>query len=609
MKKIFTFISIICSVVFAQAQPFIDAEKTVFEKPIWCAGLKAIDVDKDGDLDVVIFGESANSGSDAVFTILDPVAQMERAWAPNKGAAIWLNSGNKIFSEGTLPVAGFWQSVLYPTDWDGNNDIDLVAGRWDPNGTVFLINSGNGTFTKGPDFTAFSAGDARDIQTADFNNDGNLDLVETNNGNNCNVYFLDKDKAVKSKFNLELTEGLWDPSSAVFDFNKDGRNDIYITGGSQSGGPVVGQIFYNNGDETFTVQKQATGKWFGGVHTGDFDGDGIFDLVMAGRGDYGDGEGVAYVYKGSANGFVEFQKVKPGWMNDHFSTVVKFVDYNNDGKLEIIFSGNIGASNQLAGYKLNADGSAFVEDFTLDGYFHSSIECADLNADGKVDIILSGEKGEAATDRFVKLYWNQTAATNAAPAAPTNLRAKYSASESKFIFEWDAAADDHTPSKGLTYNLYVVDKTTGKYLYSPMADTITGYRKVGDHGNVGNNLSWKLNLPDGDYTWSVQSIDAAFAGSAFPHAKLVNKTATSVSSLATEKIEVYPNPVLDQLSITSKSALKQIDIYSIEGKLIRSETSNNASVKMNVASLQSGIYLVRLTGANNTIHVSRFVKR
>jgi hypothetical protein len=609
MKKTFTFIAIICTVIFTKAQPFSINEKTVFEKPIWCAGLKAIDVDNDGDLDVVIFGESAGSGSEAKYTILNPVTQMERAWAPNKGAALWLNNGNKNFTEKTLPVSGFWQSVLNPTDWDGNNDIDLVAGRWDPNGTVFLINSGNGTFTKGNNFTAFKAGDARDIQTADFNNDGNIDLVETNNGDNCNVYFLDKDKAVKSTFKLKLTEGLWDPSSVVFDFNKDGQNDIYITGGSQSGGPVVGQIFYNNGDGTFSVEVLPTGKWFGGMHFGDFDGDGKFDLVMAGRGDYGDGEGVAYIYKGAATGFVEFQKVKPGWMNDHFSTVVKFVDYNNDGKLEIVFSGNIGASNQLAGYKLNVDGSAFVEDFAFEGYYHSSIECADLNADGKVDIILSGEKGEAAADRYVKLFWNQTAATNAAPTAPANLRAKYSGSESTFIFEWDAATDDHTPSNGLTYNLYVVDQSTGKYLYSPMADTITGYRKVGDHGNMGNNLKWKLDLPDGDYKWSVQAVDAAFAGSTFPQAKLVNKTATSVASLSTEKIEIYPNPVLDEMSISSTSSVKQIDIYSIDGKLIKSVEFNKGFGKIDVSSLHPGIYLIRFTQTNNLTKTDRFVKR
>ncbi len=609
MKKIFTFIAILCSVFFTKAQPFSDAEKTVFEKPIWCAGLKAIDVDKDGDLDVVIFGELAGSGSEASYTIFDPATQMDRAWAPNKGAALWINNGNKNFTEGTLPISGFWQSVLNPTDWDGNDDIDLIVGRWDPNGTSFLINGGNGTFTKGPNFTAFTAGDARDIQTADFNNDGNIDLVETNNGDNCNVYFLNKDKTVKSMFKLALTEGLWDPSAAIFDFNKDGRNDIYITGGSQSGGPVVGQIFYNNGDATFSVEKLATGKWFGGIHTGDFDGDGIFDLVMAGRGEFGDGEGVAYIYKGTNTGFVEFQKVTPGWMNDHFSTVVKFVDYNNDGKLEIVFSGNIGDSNQLAGYKLTGDGSAFAEDFAFEGYYHSAIECADLNADGKVDIILSGEKGEAEVDRYVKLFWNQTAATNAAPSMPTNLRASYSVSEAKFIFAWDAATDDHTPSNGLTYNLYVVDQITGKYLYSPMADTISGYRKVGDHGNVGNNLSWKLDLPDGDYKWSVQAIDAAFAGSVFPHAKLVNKSTTSVASLANEKIDIYPNPVLDQLSISSASALKRIDIYSIEGRLILSETLNKVSVKMDVSSLQSGIYIVRFTDVNNNLQVGRFVKR
>ena len=609
MKKIFTMTAIVCSVIFANAQSFMETNKTVFSKPIWCGGVKALDADNDGDLDFVVFGESGGSGSENSFTIWDPTSQSEKPWAPNKGASLWLNGGNKFFTEGTLPVAGFWNAVANTTDWDGNGDVDLIAGRWDPNGSVFLLNDGSGTFTVGAPFTDFTAGDPRDIVATDFNNDGNLDLVETNNGNNCNVYFLDQAKAIKSKVTLSLTEGLWDPSCAVFDFNNDGLNDIYITGGSQSNGPVVGEIFYNNGDETFRVEQLPTGKWFGGLHTGDFNGDGKFDMVMEGKGDYGDGEFVAYIYTNTGTGFAEFQKITPGWNNEHFANCVKFVDYNNDGKLEILFSGKVaGVTNaQIAGYKLNALGTAFVEDFTFLGAGHASLDCADFNSDGKVDILLSGENGEPAADRYTQLFWNQTAAVNAAPTAPTNLRVSYSETELKYTFEWAAATDDHTPANGLTYNLYVIDNSTGKYLYSPLADTTTGFRKVGDHGNVGNNLKWKLALPVGDYTWSVQSVDAAFVGSAFASAH--HQTLTSLAKLTSNRMIIGQNPVDDQLSITSTSRIKSIAILTVEGKQVKNIVVNNETAKITVSSLQSGLYIFRITYTDNATQVSRFVKK
>jgi hypothetical protein len=40
-------------------------------------------------------------------------------------------------------------------------------------------------------------------------------------------------------------------------------------------------------------------------------------------------------------------------------------------------------------------------------------------------------------------------------------------------------------------------------------------RRIARIGNAGASTQWRANLPPGTYFWSVQAIDAAFAGSAF----------------------------------------------------------------------------------------------
>jgi len=82
-------------------------------------------------------------------------------------------------------------------------------------------------------------------------------------------------------------------------------------------------------------------------------------------------------------------------------------------------------------------------------------------------------------------------------------------------FTWNAATDDNTPSKGLTYSLRIGTAADTDNILSANADK-SGVLKVPNVGNVEGNLSWKIKmLPDGVYYWSVQSVDASFVGSPF----------------------------------------------------------------------------------------------
>ncbi len=81
---------------------------------------------------------------------------------------------------------------------------------------------------------------------------------------------------------------------------------------------------------------------------------------------------------------------------------------------------------------------------------------------------------------------------------------------------WSAATDDHTPSSGLSYNLRVGTSPGGLDIVSPQSDPITGRRLVVQLGNAYERLfSLLTNLSYGQYYWSVQAIDSAYAGGPF----------------------------------------------------------------------------------------------
>jgi hypothetical protein len=102
---------------------------------------------------------------------------------------------------------------------------------------------------------------------------------------------------------------------------------------------------------------------------------------------------------------------------------------------------------------------------------------------------------------------------NTPPTAPSGLSALVSGSTVNL--SWNAASDAQTPAAGLTYNLRVGSASGGFDFLAPNSNPATGARRLPALGNAQKNLSATLTLPPGRYYWSVQALDAAFAGSPF----------------------------------------------------------------------------------------------
>ena len=132
---------------------------------------------------------------------------------------------------------------------------------------------------------------------------------------------------------------------AVFDYNGDGRPDIFFTNGAdiatlqKSSPKYSNRLFRNNGDGTFTdVTEQAGLKGTGfdvGVAIGDYDNDGHPDIFIAGV------HGNILYHNNGDSTFTDVTK-KAGldkWNDPEYgplwAVAAVWVDVNNDGLLDL----------------------------------------------------------------------------------------------------------------------------------------------------------------------------------------------------------------------------------------------------------------------------------
>lgn len=276
---------------------------------------------------------------------------------------------------------------------------------------------------------------------------------------------------------------------------------------------------------------------------------------------------------------------------------MRFVDWNNDGHSDLILSGwNISFDNvpRTDVYLNDGNGHFTLADAGLPGASECAIEPGDFSGEGISDLLVSGNRtggyrGFTCDRRLAVLARNRTAVNaNTAPEPPSGLKAVVAGNSVEM--EWGEGSDAQTPVKALTYNFYLRDVTSGKYLIFPNSDPETGKRRVSRAGNAWQNLGWKLNnLPAGTYAWSVQSVDAGYAGSAF--------ASEQTFTVSQSGIEGVPSSASDALTIYShkggidieSSRTCKVSIYTPDGKMMSVSDVNPGITSVDLA---PGIYLV-----------------
>ena len=231
------------------------------------------------------------------------------------------------------------------------------------------------------------------------------------------IHFVHNNGAFGKKY-LPETMG---PGCAFIDFDNDGWPDILLVNGEDWPGHkrVVStpKLYRNNHDGTFsdvTLKAGLAVPMFGlGVAVGDYDNDGYDDLFLSALGQ-------SHLFHNNGNGtFTEVTKAAGLWGPNEFSTGAAWVDYDRDGKLDLVVANYVqwslpgdlyctldGAHKSYCtpeSYKGSSArlwhnlGNGKFEDVTQKANFYEptskslGVAILDYNADGWPDILLAND--------------------------------------------------------------------------------------------------------------------------------------------------------------------------------------------------------------------------
>lgn len=85
-------------------------------------------------------------------------------------------------------------------------------------------------------------------------------------------------------------------------------------------------------------------------------------------------------------------------------------------------------------------------------------------------------------------------------------------------------------------------------------------------------------------------------------------TNLSLQNFSNDKINIFPNPANDLITISSDNLIEAISLYNVLGQEVISSRPNNNNQTIDIASLNSGVYIIKTTIAGATSS-SRIVKK
>ena len=259
---------------------------------------------------------------------------------------------------------------IFVADFNGDGKPDILAS----DGTLNLGN-GDGTFTTGTPVTGTP------LAVADFNGDGKPDVLEQGTGTLL-VLLGNGDGTFQPPISTNSGASL--SSVIAGDVNGDGKADVLglfnnnlVVYLSKGDGTFAAGVFYPVGNTGFSDE---------GITLGDFNGDGKVDVTVSLSGDNVLGQEV--VLLGNGNGTFQSGKTSAGV---YYPTSVVAGDFNNDGKLDLVIAGQPscnGSCTPVITSILLGNGDGTFQTPTTIFSNNGTLAAADLNGDGKLDLVL-----------------------------------------------------------------------------------------------------------------------------------------------------------------------------------------------------------------------------
>ncbi len=266
-------------------------------------------------------------------------------------------------------------------DADGDGDLDLaLALEFEPN--ILLLNDGSGRFENGSDRLPRDIHDSEDVEFADLDGDGDLDLFLVSEDDQTNELYLNDGNGRYVDASDRIPVSGVSNGHAVTDIDNDGDIDLLI--GNQ--GP--NRLLLNDGEGNFsdrTAELWPNDSPTQDLELVDVDDDGDLDVVVA-------NEAQNRLFLNDDGRLIDATADRMPEREDE-TREIRAADVDGDGDPDLLVANvSFVASWSRQDRLLLNDGEGFFFDadpsaLPADNRDHFSIQAADLDADGDLDVI------------------------------------------------------------------------------------------------------------------------------------------------------------------------------------------------------------------------------
>lgn len=573
--------------------------------------IQTIDLSDIGDLDFLGKGDIDADG-DEDFLV--------RAVANNNNSYALLINNSSVFELRTLefPQGSRRAGAAVLVDYDLDNDLDIYLLSNDESGFTpisnMYINDGNGSFSE----TSVNFNFPINLSITntppiwmDFDRDGDLDLFFTvdvvDNVGSFVIYeqrdgiFIQKDHEI---------EGIIKSKNPFADYDNDGEPDLLILGNDNSlslFSITVNNVFTEEEISGFGIygafdpDSDGTLEWF------DYNGDGFLDILMSGAGlGMSDLDAkLSILINTGGNGFTRLSDPIKN------STPLTYGDFDNDGDVDIITATSVVLVLE------NLDGEG-IKDYISKVDFagvnqYSDLALSDIDNDGDLDLLIAHS---GLNNDLLKVYENVAVLdwgrSNMAPSVPQNLQ--IDDLNAAIRFSWDSSNDDLTNRPALTYEVSMKDQLTGEFIYPSLIDS--------EGMSLGTNLSSITSSNDFLFrtgridemivAFSVRSVDQNGLKSVYSEQFLFNTITSASEELIESSFKLFPNPVEEILQLSFDNVglhAQRFEVVDLKGEtMLVKRITTTESMEMDLSSLSSGVYLVKLY-FEESIEVKRIIKK
>ncbi len=275
---------------------------------------------------------------------------------------------------------------MVPGDFDGDGDLDILATNDGKSVNFIFLNKGNGAFAEAKAI-GYEAHPKAAMAAADLDNDGDLDIIEINDRTQSCIYLNNGSGGFDTDVSFGINPADETNSVAVGDVDSDGDLDMVVGAWN-----AKSYVYYNNGSARFSASAEISDSTSTvAVALGDVDNDGDLDIISTKK----NAQNKIHLNNGNGTFDTAGRNFGPAAA---WTSSAALGDVNGDSYLDIVTGNNGGQDavyiNDGSGNfgKANNYGPAVNTTY--------QVALADMDGDGDLDILTANGRGQG------KIYCN-----------------------------------------------------------------------------------------------------------------------------------------------------------------------------------------------------------